>query len=166
MKTRTATDHGPRDRTFRVVTRTVLLAGMLFFPALSSFGQSGLPRRMFGLTIGALFPTGAFNDHVSQDGFGVGTYYGWRLRHAPVYWGFELTLHIYGHVRREEYLEGIPEVPLDVVTENNIGQGLLFVRLQPRSGKVMTFVRTPAARSEESFSNSRSGIWRGGGPAI
>jgi hypothetical protein len=120
--------------------QTILLAGLLLFPALLSFGQSGLPRRTFGLAIGGLFPAGAFNDHVSQEGFGLGFYYGWRLRQTPVFMGFELSVSLYGHARRTEYLDGIPEVPLDVVTENNIGQGFLFVRLQPRGGRVMTFV--------------------------
>jgi hypothetical protein len=119
---------------------TVLLAGLLFSVALPSFGQSGLPRHMYGLAFGGLFPVGDFNDHVSQDGFGVGLYYGWRLRHTPLFMGVEFSVSLYGHSRREEFLEGIPEVPLDVVTENNIGQSFLFVRLQPRSGRVTTFV--------------------------
>lgn len=120
--------------------RLILLAGIFFSTALLSFGQSVLPRHMFGLTISGLFPVGDFKEHVSQDGFGMGLCYGWRLRHTPVFAGLELSFHIYGHAVREEFLEGIPEVPLDVVTENNLIQSLLYVRLQPRSGRVTTFV--------------------------
>jgi len=120
---------------------------MFFIPALLSFGQSAPSRRMCGLTLGGLFPVGAFNDHVSQDGYGLDAYYGWRLRRTPVFMGLELSMHIYGHVNREVYLEEIPEVPLHVVTENNIGQTLLFLRLQPRGGKITTFIEGVAGVS-------------------
>lgn len=129
------------------VARIILLAGMLFFPALLSFGQSGLPRELAGFSFGGLFPAGAFNDHVSQDGFGIDFYYGRRAGNTPVFLGLELSVSYYGDVHRHEYLEGIPEVRVDVETFNNIGQGLLFARLQPRSGTVRTYIEVLAGIS-------------------
>jgi hypothetical protein len=130
---------GERRRTVKVA-RIILLAGMLFFPALLSFGQSGLPRGLAGFSFGGLFPAGAFNDHVSQDGFGIDFFYGRRAGNTPVFLGLELSVSYYGDVHRHEYLEGIPEVRVDVETFNNIGQGLFFARLQPRGGTVRTYI--------------------------
>jgi hypothetical protein len=124
----------------KTAARIVLSAAMLLVPAVLSFGESGLPRTLSGIAPGGLFPVGAFNDHVSQNGFGLGLYYGKRAGNGPFFFGLELSLNIYGYVHRHEYLEGIPEVRVDVDTLNNIGQGLLFVRLQPRTGKVVTYI--------------------------
>jgi hypothetical protein len=130
------------------VVRIVLLAGLLFLPASLSFGQSDLPRGLYGLSCGGLFPAGGFNDHVSQNGFGLDFYYGRRIGQAPLFVGLEISVSFYGHVRRQEYLEGIPEVGVDVDTYNNIGQGLLFIRLQPRRGTVVTFIEGLAGISD------------------
>jgi hypothetical protein len=118
---------------------------MMLVPALAAFGQSGLARSMWGFSVGGLFPSGAFNDHVGRDGFGLDIYYGRRIRTAPLFVGFDLLLSYYGHVHRHE--QPVPEVRVDVDTFNNIAQGLFFVRLQPRSGRVVTYVQGMAGLS-------------------
>jgi hypothetical protein len=140
MRTHTPEDRGSRKTTPRPALRVVLSAAMLFFTAVLSFGGSGSSRTLAGFSFGGLFPTGAFNDHVPQNGGGLGLFLGRRVGNAPVFLGFEISLNFYGYVHRHEYIEGIPEVRLDVDTFNNIGQTLLFVRLQPRRGAVMTYV--------------------------
>jgi hypothetical protein len=140
MKTRAGRNKGTQNNFRRKVAWIILSAAFLFFPAVLSFGESGMSRTLAGFSMGGLFPAGAFNDHVSQNGFGLGLFYGRRAGKAPVFIGFELSLNFYGYAQRHEYIEGIPEVRLDVDTLNNIGQGLLFVRLQPRRGAVMTYV--------------------------
>ncbi len=94
--------------------------------------------------MGGLFPTGAFNDHVRQEGYGVACYYARRLGRSPFLVGGEINYSEYGHSRRVEYLEGIPEVGVDVDTTNSIVQGLLLLRLQPRTGRVLSFVEALA----------------------
>lgn len=125
----------------------VLLTVILLVSAGLSFGQDPGRRAMFGLTLGGLFPVGAFNDHVSQEGFALGIYYGVMLRKAPVYAGFELSAGFYGYTHRHEYMNGIPEVRLDVETFNNIVQGHFLLRAEARRGAVRPFVEGLAGLS-------------------
>ena len=118
----------------------VLPAFLLFFSAVLSFGQDLGHRDMIGLTLGGLFPVGAFNNRVSQEGFALGIYYGVKLRKAPIFVGFELSGGLYGYTHRHEYLDGIPEVRLDVETLNNIVQGHFLLRAEARRGVVRPFV--------------------------
>jgi hypothetical protein len=121
-----------------------LAATFLLFPAPPALGQSFQARNLGGFSLGGLFPTGAFNDHVSQEGYGLAGYYAKRIGAGPLLVGLEFTYSEYGHSRRVEYLEGIPEVGVNVDTTNSIAQSLLLLRLQPRSGRVMSFVEALA----------------------
>ena len=138
MNARGTNRHGPRDRGVRAVGKIILLAGLLFFPALPSFGQAPPFRNISGLAAGGLFPTGPFNDHVSQEGIGVGGFYARRLGSSPLLVGADLSFADYGHTSWVAYLLGMPE--LDVDTKNSIVQGLALLRIQPRTGRVATFV--------------------------
>src|SRR5512143_188753 len=136
--TRETNNRGPRDRGVRAVGRILLLAGLLSFPALPSFGQALPFRNISGLTAGGLFPTGPFNDHVSQEGVGAGGFYVRRLGSSPLLVGADLSFADYGHTSWIAYLLGMPEI--DVDTKNSIVQGLAVLRIQPRTGRVTTFV--------------------------
>jgi hypothetical protein len=140
MKTRTGGNRGTWDHNQRKVGWIIFSAAVLLLPAVLSSGEPGRSRIIAGFSLGGLFPAGAFNDHVNQNGFGLGVFGGSRLGQAPVFIGFELSFNLYGYTHRHEYLEGIPEVRLDVDTSNNILQGLLFVRAQPRRGAVRPYV--------------------------
>jgi hypothetical protein len=124
-----------------------LAATLLLFPAFPAFGQSYQARSQFGLSLGGLFPTGAFNHHVSQEGYGLATCYARRIGAGPLLVGAEFLYSEYGHTRRVEYLEGIPEVGVKVDTTNSIFQGLLLLRLQPRRGRVTSFIEALAGVS-------------------
>jgi len=140
MNARPRDSHDTMDKTHVTAARIILPAALLLFSAVLAFGQAPDSRNIWGLSTGGLFPAGAFNDHVSQEGFAIGLLYARRFRNAPVYAGFELSGGFYGHARRHEFMEGIPEVRFDVETFNNIVQGLLFLRAQPRKGAVRPFV--------------------------
>lgn len=127
--------------------RIALPAAILLVSAGLSFGQDLGHRNMLGLSLGGLFPVGAFNDHVSQEGFALGIHYGVKLRKAPVYVGFELSAGFYGYTHRHEYMNGVPEVRLDVVTYNNIVQGHFLLRAEARRGAVRPFVEGLAGLS-------------------
>jgi len=137
-----------RRRALRAVAAWAALAvALVVFPAVPAFGQSLAQRNLVGLACGGLFPTGAFNDHVSQEAFGMALYYAKRAWRSPFLLGIELSYSDYSHVRRIEYLEGIPEVGVNVDTYNSIAQGLLFLRLQPLSGRVLAYVEALAGAS-------------------
>ncbi|HMA54382.1 MAG TPA: hypothetical protein VKT17_07955 [Acidobacteriota bacterium] len=118
--------------------KIILMAGLLFFPALPSSGQAPPFRNISGLTAGGLFPTGPFNDHVSQEGVGLGGFYARRLGSSPLLVGADLSFADYGHTSWVAYLLGVPEIGVD--TKNSIIQGLALLRIQPRTGRVKTFV--------------------------
>lgn len=140
MNSRLRTGLDTKDKARGRTARIVLSVSLLLFSAVLAFGQAPSPRNMWGLSMGGLFPVGAFNDHVSQEGFALGLFIGTKPWSAPVYAGFELSASFYGYAHRHEYLSGIPEVRFDVETWNNIIQGLLFLRAQPRRGAVRPFV--------------------------
>jgi hypothetical protein len=126
------------------IARIVLAAGLLAWPVLSARGQTVLPRKVCSLSIGGLFPTGAFNEHVGRPGFGLAFSFAWRLWNSPLFAGAEIDYAEYGHSRRYEYLEGIPDVGVPVDTTNSISHGFFLLRLQPRGGRIMSFVEALA----------------------
>lgn len=134
-------------KTMKIPERLVwigLAAIFLLFAARPALGQSLRTRGLAGFSLGGLFPTGAFNDHVSQEGYGLAGYYARRIGAGPLLVGVEFSYSEYGHSRRVEYLEGIPEVGVKVDTTNSISQGLLLLRLQPLRGRVTSFVEALA----------------------
>lgn len=144
MRTRKSDKRGARGRIRRPAARIALSAVLLLLTSLFSFGQSGLPRRVGGFSFGGLFPMGGFNERVEQNGLGLGLYYGWRARNAPVFYGLELSFDAYGHAVRNGSAYGLE---FDVETFNSIGQGLAFVRIQPRTGAVVTYLEALAGVS-------------------
>jgi len=126
---------------------TTLAAALLILTAVPALGQSLSLRNLVGLAGGGLFPAGAFNDHVTQEALGAALYYARRAGRSPFLLGIEFSYSDYGHAKRIEYLEGIPDVGVDVNTYNSIVQGLLLLRLQPRSGRVLTYVEALAGAS-------------------
>lgn len=141
----------------------VLTVGLLVWFAVPAAGQSLLPRKLGGISLGGLFPTGAFNQHVSQEGYGVAAYYAHRLGPSPFLLGGEISYFEYGHAHRVEYLQGIPEVGVDVDTSNSIAQGLLTLRFQPRRGRIVSFAEALAGLSyiwtESTIGNNAPDNW-------
>jgi len=126
----------PRRRFLRVA---VVVAGLIAAAAVPLAAQNST-RNIFSISLGAGFPMGAFRASMGQDGGQINLSYARRPRHLPLYFGFDLDLFIYGISTREEDLVGIPEMTVDVETDNNIVQGLFFVRFQPGSGAVQPYV--------------------------
>src|SRR5512136_2546032 len=114
--------------------RAALAALLLFSCVMASFGQSGPPLRIGGLTVGGLFPTGDFYRHGAKIAIGASVFKGWQVGNAPVLFGFEIAVHFYGlslFSSRDD-------------TYNTVGQVLSFLRLQPRTGSVVTYVEVLA----------------------
>lgn len=133
MKAQRPKDHGAGDRGNRPAA-AIFLSGLLYLSSvLLSFGQSGLPRRAWGLSVGGLFPMGEFNSRVGKDAIGVSAFYAWRIGRGPVFFGAEANGNIYAH-----------SLFTDDDTYSTVAQGLAFLRLQPRSGSVVTYLEVLA----------------------
>lgn len=80
-------------------------------------------------------PSGEFRNHLDANGYGFGGRFGWRPSRSPVLIGLEGGFLIYGHEsRREPFSTTIPDVTVEVTTDNNLVQVGSFLRLQPASG--------------------------------
>lgn len=94
-----------------------------------------------GITLNLGLPQGEFNDQVSSVGFGANLYGALGFGQSPLTVGAEVGFMIYGHERRNEpFSTTIPDVTVDVVTDNNILLSHLFMRLQPPTGAVRPYV--------------------------
>jgi hypothetical protein len=134
MKAQRSKDHGARDRGTRPAA-AIFLSGLLYLSSvLLSFGQSSPPRRVWGLALGGLFPMGEFNSRIGKDAVGVSAFYAWRIRNAPVLFGVEAAAHIYPQSLFKS----------DSDSYNMVDQGLVFLRLQPRAGSVVTYLEVLA----------------------
>jgi len=114
----------------------VLLAGM-------SGASSVQARHSFqaGLGFASAIPQGAFQDNTDAKGYGIGGSFFWRPPSSPLLLGVDLSYLVYGHQERTEFLNpNIPEVTVEVTTDNNLVQGALALRLQPMRGTLRPYV--------------------------
>ena len=93
----------------------------------------------FGILGG--FPTGEFGENVKNPGIGISGYVGYMIPRTPAVIGLDLGYMIYGHERRtEQFSLTIPDVLVDVVTENNIFSMNAFLRLQTNPAPLRFYV--------------------------
>ena len=89
------------------------------------------PVVITGIGILGGFPTGEFGENVKNPGIGLSGYVGYMVPRTPAVIGLDLGYLIYGRERRtERFSLTIPDVLVDVVTENNIFSMNAFLRLQ------------------------------------
>ena len=87
------------------------------------------------------FPTGEFGDNVTNPGGGISGHVGYRIPDSPTIIGLDVGFLIYGHERRTEpFSLTIPDVTVDVVTDNSIFLANFFVRFQPREGVMRPYI--------------------------
>lgn len=87
------------------------------------------------------FPVGQFGDNITNPGVGIGGQIGYRVPNSPLILGLDLAYIIYGREsRRERFSLTIPDVTVQVITENSIFDGNFFLRLQPRNGIVRPYI--------------------------
>ena len=93
------------------------------------------------ITVVVGFPQGEFEDHVDDAGVGLNFFVGLGLGRTPFVIGLDGGFLIYGHERRSEpFSTTIPDVYVDVETNNAIAMGHLLVRLQPPTGFVQPYL--------------------------
>lgn len=82
------------------------------------------------LTVGV--PQGEFADQLDATGFGGNIAGAIGFPGSPLLVGADFGFMIYGHERRNEpFSTTIPDVTVDVVTDNSLALGHIFLRLKP-----------------------------------
>lgn len=92
-----------------------------------------------GLNFQLGFPQDAFARNVENTGLGFGAFGALRPSGTPLLLGADLGFVNYGRNRRETPLAGIPEIEVEVQTDNNILMGHTFLRLQPGEARVRPY---------------------------
>ena len=117
-----------------MLSRRILSAFAVFAVILSMTAPSvsaqinaeGSLKFTFGL------PQGEFADKLDANGFGGNIDGAIGFPGSPLLVGADLGFMIYGHERRNEpFSTTIPDITVDVVTDNSLATGHLFLRLKP-----------------------------------
>jgi len=125
--------------------KALAAAAAILIVAVSVFGDQeeyvpGSGKWEFGLTAGAAFPMGAFRNNLGTIGFNADLFIGRRLGHSPFSLGIDIYYMIYGFRSHDQNLSGDIPVQVEVDTSNNMLQGLIYLRCQPRRGRVRPYV--------------------------
>ena len=117
---------------------TALLAAFLILPlATTSFAQTTAER---GITFAIGAPQGDFADQTDATGAGGHLFGALGFAGSPIKVGIDVGYLIYGHERRSEpFSTTIPDVTVDVTTDNNLVNGHLFLRFQPAKTTVRPY---------------------------
>ena len=92
-----------------------------------------------GLVVGV--PSGEFGNYVTNPGGGITGHLGYRIPNTLAIIGVNVGYIIYGReTRREPFSLTAPDVKVRVITENNILPVNLFLRFQPREGRLRPYV--------------------------
>lgn len=126
----------PAARHFVVAAAVLGLAlALLPGPAVAQSKVAG------GIGFLAGIPQGDFSDNLDENGFGLSGHVGYLVPGVPLMIGGELGFLIYGHEsRREPFSTTIPDVTVEVTTDNSIVLGHALLRLQPRTGALRPYI--------------------------
>ena len=117
----------------RVAFSLLIMLGVisaLNSPALAQTWQGGLYFQLG-------FPTGEYKDQIDKTGFGLGGDFLYSPHNSPFGIGVSLGWFQVGREERKEpFSTTIPDVTVDVETENDLAQFMLLFRLQPKSGPI------------------------------
>ncbi len=122
----------------------IVLAAALSFGGEAASPGPAVSKWEFGITAGGGFPLGSFWDNIGHPGLSFSFSLGRRAGNSLLSYGLDASYVIYGLESRTEFLSGDIPVEVDVDTTNNIVQGLLYLRLQPRRGRVRPYLEALA----------------------
>lgn len=112
----------------RIPSTIAVLAAVVLMSAPSATAQINAEGSL-KLTVG--LPQGEFADQLDANGFGGNLAAAVGFPGSPLLIGADLGFMIYGHERRNEpFSTTIPDVTVDVVTDNSLALGHLFLRLK------------------------------------
>ncbi len=125
------------DRGFSLTlgTFSLLLLALAWAPIVHAAGGG---QASADFVIGV--PSGEFKDQLDKNGYGASGRIAWRPQGSPILLGVEGGFMVLGHEsRREPFSTTIPDVTVEVVTDNNLVQGDFLLRLQPSGGAVRPY---------------------------
>jgi hypothetical protein len=122
------------------MTRSLVLT----LAALAALARPAAAQVYGGLALSVATPQNEFRDELGATGYGAALnvlyHLGGHLGGLPLAVGVEGAAVTYGHARRRvPFRDDVPEVGLDVTTDNNVAQVLAVVRLQPARGLVRPY---------------------------
>lgn len=137
-------DNRKRSRVKHRRAMGVILGRLVRLMILSIWlGPVTAPAQEFqaGIDFISVIPNGQFKQNIKNNGYGGGGQFLVRVRQSPFLLGVDLGIVNYGSVsRKEPILPSIPDVRVDVSTDNNIFLAHFLVRAQPRRGDVRPYI--------------------------
>lgn len=95
----------------------------------------------FGIDFLTVVPEGGFKQNIDNNGYGIGGQFLVGIRRSPFLVGADFGTVRYGsETTREPFSSTIPEIELEVQTDNKIVLTHFLVRAQPREGNVRPYL--------------------------
>lgn len=118
------------------LTRVLCCIAVLLGIQAAAWGQ----EMQLGIDFQTVVPLNRFGDNIGNNSYGIGGQFAIRLGSSPILLGVDGAISRYGsETRRLPLSPTIPEIALDVETDNNIVMGHFMLRAQPRSGTVRPY---------------------------
>lgn len=112
---------------------TFLLIGLAASPASAQNFQGGI-----GFQAG--LPTGDYKDQIDKTGFGIKGDILWTPHASPFGIGLSFDWVLVGNeTRKEPFSTTIPDVTVDVETQNALAQFMFLFRVQPKKGDIRPY---------------------------
>lgn len=127
-----------------VAAAAVLLAAVFAFGGQEQNYSTSPVKWEFGLTGGAAFPMGAFKNNLGSIGWSLDFFGGHRIGRSALSYGLDFYIMNYGDRTHDEFLSGEIPVEVRVETENNVIQGLFYLKCQPRRGQIRPYLEALA----------------------
>lgn len=114
---------------------------LLLILACAAFAAAPSDAQVYGgISFSAAAPQNDFRQELGSTAYGGAVSVLYHFGDLPIAIGFEGNAMTYGRSRRTvPFRDDIGEVWLDVVTENNVAQGLAVLRLQPDYGVIRPY---------------------------
>jgi len=118
----------------------LMFAAIIFF-ALAGSASTRAQEIQLGIDFNTVIPQAEFKQNVKNNGFGVSGNFLVGLGRSPLLVGVDAGFSTYGHESRKVPLSGsIPDITVNVDTDNNILLTHFLLRAQPRHGAVRPYV--------------------------
>ena len=119
----------------------LLMFAVLLLIALGGSAHTRAQELQLGIDFNTVIPQSEFKQNVKSNGFGVSGNFLVGLGRSPLLAGIDVGFATYGHESRKVPLSGsIPDISVNVDTDNNIVLTHFLLRAQPRHGAVRPYV--------------------------
>jgi hypothetical protein len=118
-----------------------LLFAAIIVVAIGGSARTQAQDLQLGIDFNTVIPQGDFKQNVRNNGYGISGNFLVGLGKSPLLVGVDAGFAKYGHESRRAILSGsIPDITVDVDTDNNIVLTHFLLRAQPRHGAVRPYV--------------------------